>query len=162
MIVVANASPLISLSSVGALGLLQSLYSTISIPEAVYAEIVVAGAGRAGSAEVAAAMWIQHQPVANTTAVNQLMTIAKLSAGESETLILATELKADLIIIDERPARRHALAQGLPIIGTLSVLLLAKSQGLLPEVKPLLNSLSAAGMRLSPMLYAETLRRAGE
>ncbi len=162
MIAVANASPLISLSSVGALDLLESLFGIIHIPEAVFEEIAVTGAGRAGSAEVAAAMWIERHAITDTNAVSQLMTDAKLEAGESETLILAAELNADLVIIDERPARRYALAQGSPIIGTLGVLLLAKSQGLLPEVRPLLNSLSAAGMRLSSALYAETLRRAGE
>ena len=162
MIAISNASPLISLSSVGALDLLASLFTTIHIPEAVYEEIAIAGAGRAGSAEVAAATWIRRHVVTDIDAVRQLMTDAKLKTGESETLILAAELNADLVIIDERPARRYALAQGLPIAGTLGVLLLAKTRGLLPEVRPLLHALSAAGMRLSSTLYVETLRRAGE
>lgn len=162
MIVVANASPLIGLSAVNSLGLLNSLFGAIHISEAVYREIVISGRGRVGSAEVASAAWIQRHEISDTAAVSRLMTAAKLNTGESETLILATEITADLVIIDERPARRHAFAQKLPVTGTIGVLMLAKTRGLVSEIKPLLDALTGFGMRLDHDLYRYALRRAGE
>lgn len=162
MIVVVNSSPLISLSLIGALGLLPTLYRNLHIAEAVYQEIVVAGTGRSGSAEIATATWLTRHTVADSDAVTELMTANRLNAGESETLVLARQLNADLVIIDERPARRYAIAQGLPITGTLGILPIAKSRQLIPAVRPLMTALAASGMRLDLTLYAEILRRAGE
>lgn len=162
MIIVANSSPLISLSSVKALPLAQALYGDIYFAEAVYQEIVVAGAGKAGSSDVAAARWIKRRIVANAGAVAQLMLAHKLERGECETLALAAEMNADLILLDEKPARKVAAQQGFAVIGSLGVLLLAKSNGVIGAVKPTLDALLKAGMRLDPNLYTEILRRAGE
>jgi uncharacterized protein len=162
MIIVANSSPLISLSSVKALPLVQALYRDIYVAEAVYREIVVAGAGKAGSSEVAAAHWIKRRTVASAGTVAQLMLTHKLERGECETLALAAEMSADLILLDEKPARKVAAQQGFALIGSLGVLLLAKSNGVMGEIRPTLDALLKAGMRLDPNLYAEILRRAGE
>ncbi len=43
MSIVADSTPLISLSSIDSLHLLQSLYGTIFIPEAVYQKVVIIG-----------------------------------------------------------------------------------------------------------------------
>ena len=51
---------------------------------------------------------------------------ASLGPGESEAISLALEAHADLLIVDDRPARRLAQALGTPIIGTLGVLFAAK------------------------------------
>lgn len=162
MIVVANSSPLISLSGIGALDLLRAVFNNIIVAQAVYDEVVLAGAGRVGSAEVASAGWIQRQTVTNTAAVKFIVNTSKLRQGESETLVLAQELKAHRAIIDERPARRYAHSLGVTVIGTLGVLLIAKAQGDIAAVKPLLDQLAAFGMRLDKSLYREILLRAGE
>ena len=59
MIVVSNTSPIINLAAIGQLGLLQHLYSTIAIPQAVYHEIVVKGHGQAGATEIEASKWFE-------------------------------------------------------------------------------------------------------
>lgn len=61
MIVVADATPLIYLAAIGKFDLLRDLYGRISIPDAIYDEVVTQGAGRWGSAETAAAGWIDRQ-----------------------------------------------------------------------------------------------------
>ncbi len=48
MIVVSNASPLVSLAAIGRFDLLQALYGTIEIPQAVHHEVVILGLGRMG------------------------------------------------------------------------------------------------------------------
>src|SRR5207302_195616 len=87
---------------------------------------------------------------------------SSLGSGESETLALALETRADLVILDERPARRLALRLGLPIIGTAGVLLAAKRANLTPVVRPLLDALIECGFRISTSLRDRILTDADE
>jgi len=63
--VVSNASPLINLARIDQLDLLPRLYGELLIPEAVWEEVVIEGAGQPGADEVKAATWIKRQAVAN-------------------------------------------------------------------------------------------------
>jgi predicted nucleic acid-binding protein len=87
---------------------------------------------------------------------------ASLGPGESETISLALELQARLVILDDRPARRLAQALNLPVIGTLGVLLAAKNRGFLRAVKPSLDSLLQNDFRIGPSLLEQVLRGARE
>lgn len=60
----------------------------------------------------------------------------ELDAGENAAIILARERGADLLLIDERAARRKATTLRLTVIGTLGALLMAKDRGLLPALRP--------------------------
>ncbi len=161
MIVVSNSSPLIALSIVNSLGLLRALYSTIYIPEGVFHEVVIRGTGRPGSTAVANAHWIVQQAPANQQAVARLLH-AGLDQGESEAIVLAFELPADLLILDESHARSVARLRGLPVTGTLGVLITAKNAGMVVAIKPLLDRLSAAGFYISPQIIAHALQLVGE
>jgi predicted nucleic acid-binding protein len=88
--------------------------------------------------------------------------LSGLDKGESEAIILAGSLSASLIILDDRDARRYAQTNQLAIIGTVGILLLAKSNGLLSAIKQPLDALVAAGVRIDPLLYSNALLRAGE
>ncbi len=85
-----------------------------------------------------------------------------LGDGEREAIALAIELEATQIILDDLPARRVAEASGLNVIGTLGLLLGAKRQGLIDRVRPELDGLLKTSFFLSPELYTELLRSAGE
>ena len=87
---------------------------------------------------------------------------ASLGAGESESISLALEIRAGLAILDDRPARRLAFALGIPIIGTLGLLLAAKQRKLLTAVKPCLDALTQHDFWIAPSLYEQVLRDAGE
>ncbi len=161
MIVVSNTSPIINLAAVGQLNLLHQLYGELIVPQAVYDEIVVAGEGLPGSAEVATSDWIHPQSAANRTAVTALQ--SELDPGEAEAIALAVELNADMLLLDERIARRIASRFGLPFVGILGVLLEAKAQGLVVDVKPIVDQLiSQAGFWIDSRLYARVLQAAGE
>lgn len=161
MIVVSNSSPLIALSIANSLDLLHVLYGTIYIPEAVFHEVVIRGAGRPGATAVANTPWIVQQAPANQQIVAQLLS-AGLDLGESEAIVLASEISAGLLILDESHARTVARQRGLPITGTLGVLIAAKNAGMVAAIKPLLGQLSAAGFYISPQIIAHALQLAGE
>jgi predicted nucleic acid-binding protein len=88
--------------------------------------------------------------------------LSDLDRGEAEVIALAQELGADLLIIDERLARRHTRRLGLTLTGTLGVLLRAKSTGLIPSVAPLIEQMLRDGIHLGDSVVAEALRLAGE
>ena len=162
MIVISNSTPLINLSVISRLDLLRTLFGNIIIPESVYQEVVVEGWGRPGSAEVSNANWILRQPITNQQAVQQLMNGTHLKRGESEVIILATERQPDYLILDDLAARRYALSNQLPVIGTVGIILAAKAQHLITSVKQPLDALIAAGKYIHDDVYNEALRRAGE
>ena len=76
--------------------------------------------------------------------------------------MLAQEIDADQVILDDNAARREANARRLPVIGTVGVLLVAKIQRIIPAVKPILDNLRAQGTRVSQDLYSQVIARADE
>ncbi len=73
---------------------------------------------------------------------------ASLGAGESEAIRLALEMKARLLILDDRPTRRLAQALGLPIIGTMGILLAAKQRNFITAIRPNLDALLQHDFRM--------------
>jgi predicted nucleic acid-binding protein len=92
--VVSDASVLINLSRIGELDLLRRLYGGLLIPEAVWREVVVEGAGQPGAEEVRTASWIETHNVDNEHLVRALR--QDLDAGEAEAIALALEVEAEL------------------------------------------------------------------
>jgi predicted nucleic acid-binding protein len=154
--IVSNASPLINLARIRSLDLLHQLYGKLLIPKAVWKEIVVEGAGQPGAEEVKSAEWITVQAVANHSLVLALR--QELDAGEAETIVLALEQKADILLMDERLGRETARHLGLRYTGLIGVLIEAKRKGLLNAIKPQLDALrNDAGFRMSDTLYTRVL-----
>ncbi|WP_446009346.1 DUF3368 domain-containing protein [Candidatus Electrothrix sp.] len=86
-----------------------------------------------------------------------------LDQGESETIALAVELRADLVLLDEKEGRNVAAHFGLRPVGIIGVLLEAKKKGLTTELRPHLDALrNEAGFYLSDRLYLHALALAGE
>jgi uncharacterized protein len=156
---VIDSTPIIALALVGKLDLLQRHYDQVVIPPAVQSEVLAGGHGAAGRAELRQATWIRVLPLQDPRRAEML---SDLDRGEAEVIALAQELDADLVIIDERLAKRHAKRLKLTLTGTLGVLLRAKSAGLVPSVAPLIEQLLRGGIRLSDSVVAEALRLAGE
>lgn len=164
MIVVSDTSPITNLAAIGQLDLLRQLYTTIVIPVAVYNEMVAVEKLVPGAVEVQTLSWIQTQAVATTQSVIDIQANQNdIDLGEAEAIILALELKADLLLMDERRGRILAASYGLSVTGLLGVLLQAKRNGLILAVKPLIDQLiQEADFRVSSELYATVLQTAGE
>lgn len=161
MSVVSNASPLINLARVKRLELLSQLYGELLIPQAVWQEVVIDGAGQPGANEVQSASWIKTQPVANRSLVRALR--QELDAGEAEAIVLALEVKAELLLMDERLGREVAQHLGIRYVGLIGTLIEAKHKGLIKAIKAELDALrDVAGFRIREALYARVLQDEGE
>lgn len=131
MIVVSNSSPLIALAKVGKLHILRDLFGKITIPKAVWYEVAVRGKGKPGAEEVEKAEWIEVKEVRDKLSVEVLK--GEIEVGEAEAIVLAKELNADLLIIDESIPRIIAESVGLRVVGSLAILYIAKKRGLIDE-----------------------------
>jgi hypothetical protein len=159
MTIVADSGPILSFARADRLELLHQVIGDLTIPDAIYEEIVIRGAGKPGSTEVQGASWIRHLPVHDRAFVDQLP--PKLHLGEREAIALAKE-QGVALLVDEREARREALRQGITVMGSLRVLREAKTLGIIPRITPILDELIAAGMYISESLYDAFLRQLDE
>lgn len=146
--VVADSTCLIVLDRIRRLDILRAVYPDVCVPSAVQQEV-------GGLPD-----WLTVIPVRDLSLVSALET--QLDRGESEAIALSMELGAMSVILDEKKARRIASQMGLHVVGTLAVLLRARRNGIIAEVKPLLNEMDQAGFHMTSNLYKEALRLAGE
>ncbi|HET6765365.1 MAG TPA: DUF3368 domain-containing protein [Longimicrobiaceae bacterium] len=158
MIVVSDASPLITLAAVGRLEVLRALYGTVCVPEQVYAEVTGRGPG---AQEIRQAEWIEVRAISDRGMLHTVRGV--LDPGELEAIALAMELRADLILIDESRARAAAISAGLHVVGVLGVIALAKGRGLIPSARELVDAMKlATGFRIAPALVQSLLEAVGE
>ncbi len=119
MMVIADTAPINYLVLIGEQELLPALFGQVIIPEAVLRELLAAATPQ----EVR--QWIVSPPqwleMRKTTMVPEA-SLAHLDEGEREAIQLAEELRADLLLVDEKAARREAVKRYLATSGTLGVL----------------------------------------
>lgn len=150
-----------NLAAINQLHLLNQLYGTVLIPEAVFRELTSPNCFVAGATEVQNFNWIQTRTVSDLTIVEALSN--ELDIGDAEAIALAVQVQADQLVTDERRGRLVAARLNLQYIGILGILVEAKSRGLIGEVKPLLDALvNEAGFWIAEPLYKIVLRLAGE
>jgi predicted nucleic acid-binding protein len=153
MIVISDTSPLTALLTIGAGDILTNLFTEVVIPEAVRNELL--------RSHPHLPPWLRVEAVKNPAQVRQYAQIVDL--GEAEAIDLAKELQADRLLIDERKGRRLAMEKGIPIIGLLGVVLLARRNQIIPSARALLQRLdSEAGMYLAEDIKEAALKSVGE
>lgn len=158
MNVVSNSTPLIALSRIHRLDLLEHYFGAISIPEEVYDEVVTRGGMLYGADEVEHASWIHVVSIKNKTAVEALC--LTVDRGEAEAIVCARETCA-LLIIDDRDGRNAASRLGVQVTGTIGVLLMAAQDGMI-DFKRELDVLISEGFRISEREYRRMLDLAGK
>lgn len=162
MIVVSDTSPLSSLFLIGKLELLPGVFGKIIVPPKVMEELLVLETDFLRNlSELKSAVWLEIQAPTNWQEVARLNQF--IDAGESEAIVLAQELQADFLLIDDKQGREAADAEGLKTIGVLGVFVLAKKAGLVNLVRPLMDDLRLkAKFRIQEQLYLKVLRQVGE
>lgn len=161
MIVVSDTSSISALILIGRLEILNTVFGEIIIPPIVFHEIMRLEEFSINLSIFEKAGWIQIQKPVGQKSVQNLMEI--LDPGESEAIVLAQELNADFLLIDERLGSQMATDLGIPTVGLLGTLLLAKKQQPLFELKPILKELKEkARFRMSLKVMNYVLRLADE
>ena len=84
-----------------------------------------------------------------------------VDAGEAEAIALASE-KNCLLISDDKQARAAAKRLGVSVIGTAGILIRAKQNGVISEIKPILDNLELNDFFISRALREEVLKIVGE
>lgn len=144
---VVNAGPLVALSLAGRLDLLPALFKEFWIPETVFREVAVAGLGRPGAAALTDAAWAER--IRPAPEPDPLL-VAELDPGEAAVISLARACVPCMAIIDEKRGRRIAhQVYRLPVKGTAGLLVAAKRDGLLDDLRSTLLDLKRAGYYLS-------------
>jgi len=157
--IVVNSTPLIILGNIDGLKILKELYGEIIIPRAVFEEVT----SKADNAKLNLSQnlsWIKVLEVQDKS--NRKMYQAKLHDGEVEVMMLANEISADLLIIDDNAAKKTAKFLGFTVTGTLGVILKAKSEGIIPQVKPIVDEMLRQGFYISPKIIETVLKTANE
>ena len=119
MIIVSNTSPINYLILIGHINLLPELFQQIIVPQEVYSELSDVFAPSSVQTWIAAVPdWLKIQPVSQPTD----MIVDLLDPGERAAILLAQELNADLLLLDDMKARRTATEKGLVITGIIGIL----------------------------------------
>lgn len=158
LLVVSNSSIIIALAKACHLDLMEKLFKKIFVPEAVWREVTIGG--KPASEKIFRADFIQVEKTYNKRLAALLEEF--VDKGEAEAIVLALQLNADVVLIDDRDARNLAKKLGLQVTGTLGVLALAKHIGLIREVKPIIDTLVETGFWISRRILEAFLRELGE
>ena len=153
MIVVSDTSAISALLDIGQIDLLTAIYGDVFIPEAVQSELRVA--------HVRLPSFVRVVPITDHAFCARL--IQELDDGEAEAIVLAKELKADDLLIDEIKGRRVAIREGIHVIGLLGVVLEAKLRRLTPSVRKIIEQLEGeVHFHIADSLKETILREASE
>ena len=117
MTVVTDSSPLIILSKIDCFDVLNELFSRLYVSVEVHDEVVVAGAGLPGAAEVAEADCIEVKRLRNQADLEAAQQKYALGLGELSTILLGKQVRADAVLLDDYRARKLARAEGLQVRG---------------------------------------------
>lgn len=157
MILVADCSALIALASCEGLYLLDALFSTVIVPEAVYREAVIGDKPEAQRLKV----YLQDKVRKIDPAVSVLLD-GFSDLGETEAMLLYKQYSADKLLIDDKRGRRVAKINHISTIGSLGVLLAAKQARLIDQIFPFVAKLASSEIYMSDALIATVMDLAGE
>jgi predicted nucleic acid-binding protein len=146
MIVIADTTPLNHLILIEQVDLLQALYGRVIVPQAVLSEL------QAQATPPKVKAWISKRPAWLEVNRSVLVTdpgLARLDPSEHDAIVLAQELGADLLLMDDLGGRQEAARRNLKVAGTLTVLYLGARRGLVQDFPAAIEQLRRTGFRAS-------------
>jgi predicted nucleic acid-binding protein len=152
-----NASPLIFLSRAGLLDMLRLEANEIVVPEPVAEEIRRRGSDDPAAQALEKTAWLK---VIQATQIPDI--IRAWDLGEASVLAWGYANAGTVVIVDDLAARRCAATLGIPVRGTLGLILTAKKRGVIPQARPVLENLRQSGMYLSDRILNQALKLVDE
>ena len=147
--VITDTSCLIVLENIESLFILERMYDTVLVTPTIRYEY---------GKELPS--FIEVRSVKNHTYETLLR--SAVDPGESSAIALCLEVEDPLLILDDKKARNVAREAGIPLTGTIGVILKAKETGIVSETEPLFNRLSESGFWMSDELRSQLLKLSGE
>lgn len=159
MIVVSDTTPIITLLKIKKLELLKKLFKNIVVPKAVYNELTSNRKFQEEAKVINDTEYIKIVDVADVKAVELLRRATGLDLGESEAIIFSDNSKAGLLLIDETNGRKVAKQMGIPVMGTIGVLMAAYKEKFISscEMKECIDIMKNSGRHLSEKLYSQLI-----
>jgi len=161
VIVVSDSSPLVILAKLHQFDSLQRLFKKIYVTREVFQEVAVVGAGLPGSTEVRTATWIEMKEVKQPELMQLVMGKHNLGAGEVSSILLAKEVGADRLLLDDYKARRVAGEQSIRVLGTIGLLEAFYARGYLTDLSHTFRQLIAEKAYIDERLLSHRLRALG-
>ena len=154
MVIVSDTTPIISLLKLNQLKLLEKLYKTIVIPNAVYEELTTNKTFEEEAERIKEVPYIRRETVKDINRLREFQRRTKLDNGESEAIMLYIEQKATLLLMDERKGRRYAKEAGCSVMGTMGILIKSVYEGFLSleESRKCKALLERSRLRVAPTL----------
>lgn len=165
-IVIADSGPLIALARLDALHLLKALFGHVCITTTVHNEILPENANFAEIPLLSRTLSEGWMEVVNEPTDAWQPLNPGVDPGEASAIHTALRWQeagdAVLLVMDDRAGRLEARSRGIHLMGTAAVIGLAKTQGLIPAARPLLEQLAQSGYFIGPSVIAAVLAAAGE
>lgn len=158
--VIVNSTPIISLAHIGELVLLKKIYKSVYIPRAVFEEICIKRGSIAEIKLKESLSWIEVLDIKNE--MTKMFYKSQLHDGEVEVMILGKEIDADLLIIDDKNAKKYAKYLGFNVTGTLGLFIKAKNLGYIDKVKPLIGKMTENGFYIDNRVIKMCLKECDE
>lgn len=152
---VSDTSPIILLDKAGHLWILEKLFKEVIIPPAVDKEWLRPGGYKTPQ-------WLSVGQLSSDAKHNAQKLAKKMDKGEAEAIALFQTIKADAVLLDDLKGRKEAELMGLPVVGTIGILVAAKRKGIIPELTPVINILKKHRYYLSDEVLEKALTLAGE
>jgi predicted nucleic acid-binding protein len=155
---VVDSSPLILLSRISQLDLLPRLAEVIAVPRSVVGEL------QAKLNDPLAQILAEHPGfrIVENEPIPAKVVTWNLGAGETSVLAYCMANEGHRAVLDDQRGRRCAQALGVPLFGTLGVVVEARRRGFLLAARPVLAALEQVGFRIEQSLLGEALRQVGE
>lgn len=163
MTAISDTTPIIALLKSGHIHLLEKMFGMIHIPPAVFQELTSNKSFAQECETVVACHFIKVTSVRNMESVTILRHNTGLDEGESEAIILAREMHADLLLMDERKGRKVAASMNIAVAGTIGLLAQAYDEEMLArnDVLNCISLMRSGNLRVSETLYQLLLRHLG-
>jgi len=158
---VADSSPLVILTKLDCLNFLNRVFPRVYISNEVHHEVVIAGAGLPGASEVSKAEWIEVMSVQNPAGLLSAQRKYGLGSGEMSTILLAKELGANPVLLDDYKARKLAKAEGLEILGSVGLLETFYLRRYLTDLRGAFRQLLVQNVYIDQRLLDRRLRALG-
>lgn len=159
MIVISDTTPLITLMKGNELRVLEGMFGEVLIPEAVYNELTSNKSFKSEAELIKNSTFIRVVKVTDLDRVSFLQRATGLDRGESEAIIYADEIKADLLLMDEAAGRRVAKNMNLQMTGSIGILIKAFKMGLITmsEAEDAFEKIRKSNRHISDKLFNSAL-----